>query len=118
MDVQAFHEALDRIWTLVRAANGYVDRQAPWTLRKTDPARMRTVLYVLSEAIRHLGILMLPVVPESAGRMLDQLAVGPEQRTFAFLGPEHALIPGTALPKPEPVFPRHVEAEEGRGGDA
>ena len=118
MDVQAFHEALDRIWTLVRAANGYVDRQAPWTLRKTDPARMRTVLYVLSEAIRHLGILMLPVVPESAGRMLDQLAVGPEQRTFAFLGPEHALVPGTALPKPEPVFPRHVEAEEGRGGGA
>lgn len=120
MDVQAFHEALETIWAVVRAANGYVDRQAPWALRKTDPARMQTVLYVLSETIRHLGLLMLPVVPDSAGRMLDQLAVDAERRTFAALGPNNTLVPGTALPKPEPVFPRHVEAEPapetGKGG--
>ncbi len=62
MDAQAFHEALEAIWVVVRGANGYVDRQAPWALRKTDPDRMGTVLYVLSETIRHLGLLMLPVV--------------------------------------------------------
>ncbi len=118
MDAQAFHEALEAIWTVVRAANGYVDRQAPWALRKTDPARMQTVLYVLMETIRHLGLLMQPVVPESAARMLDQLAVDPEHRTFAFMGADHALVPGTALPKPEPVFPRHVEPEpEAEKGD-
>ncbi len=106
MDIQAFHEVLDRLWTVVRAANGYVDRQAPWALRKADPDRMATVLYVLCEAIRHLAILMQPVTPETAARMLDQLAVDADRRGFACLGPDHALEPGTPLPKPTPVFPR------------
>jgi methionyl-tRNA synthetase len=53
----------------------------------------------------------LSVVPEGAGRMLDQLAVAPEARNFAALGQGGALTPGSLLPKPEPVFPRHVEAE-------
>jgi methionyl-tRNA synthetase len=112
-DNQAFHEALETIWRVVRAANGYVDRQAPWELRKTDPARMATVLYVLAETIRHLAIAMLPFVPDAAGRMLDQLAVPAEKRRFALLGPAGALTPGTALPAPQGVFPRFVEAAEG-----
>jgi len=115
MDGQAFHEALDILWTVVRGANAYVDHQAPWTLRKTDEGRMRTVLYVLAETIRHLAILAQPFMPDSCGRMLDQLAVAPDARSFAFLGPDHALAPGTPLPKPEGVFPRFVD-EEGEGG--
>ncbi|MHC8509439.1 MAG: methionine--tRNA ligase [Rhodospirillales bacterium] len=106
LDVQAFHEALERIWIVVRAANGYVDRQAPWALRKTDPERMRTVLYVLAETVRQLAVLMQPFTPGSAARMLDQLAVGQGARTFAALGPEGRLASGAALPAPVPVFPR------------
>lgn len=113
MDRQAFHEALESIWVIVRAANGYVDHQAPWALRKTDPDRMATVLWVLAEVIRHVAILMQPVVPTSAARMLDQLAVGEEGRTFASLGEAGALKAGTPLPKPQGVFPRYVEEEEG-----
>ena len=109
---QAFHRGLELIWQVVGDANRYVDEQAPWALRKTDPARMNTVLYVLAETIRHLAILTQPVMPDSASRLLDQLAVAPERRSFAALGPEGALVPGTALPKPEPVFPRYVKAEE------
>ena len=115
MDAQAFHEALERIWVVVRAANGYVDRQAPWALRKTDPPRMNMVLYVLAEVIRHLAIVSQPFMPGSAGRMLDQLAVSPERRTFAFLGPEHALVAGIPLPAPKAVFPRYVEEKAGEG---
>jgi methionyl-tRNA synthetase len=111
MDVQAFHEALDRMWAVVRDANAYVDRHAPWALGKTDPERMGTVLYVLAEVIRHLALLAQPFVPDAAGRLLDQLAVSPDHRSFAFLGPDHALVAGTELPKPEGVFPRFVEAE-------
>ncbi len=81
-------------------------------LRKSDPARMRTVLYVLAEAIRHYAILVQPVTPFGAGRILDQLAVSAEARTFANLGRDGALVPGTTLPKPEGVFPRYVEAGE------
>ena len=42
----AFHRALETIWQVVGDANRYVDEQAPWALRKTDPARMGTVLYI------------------------------------------------------------------------
>ena len=108
MDVQAFHEALETVWVLVRAANGYVDRQAPWNLRKDNPVRMGTVLYVLAEAIRHLGVVLQPFMPQAMGRMLDQLAVPAEARNFASLG--RALVSGTTLPAPQGVFPRFVEA--------
>ena len=113
MDVQAFHEALAAIWTVIRACNVYTDRQAPWKLKTEDPERMATVLYVLAEAVRNLAILTLPFMPRSMDRMLDQLAVAEDRRAFAFLGPGHALVPATALPKPEGVFPRLVV--EGQG---
>ena len=105
---QNFHGALIRLWEVVAAANRYVDEQAPWALNKTDPARMGTVLYVLAETIRHLAVLAQPVTPSAAGRILDQLGVDEDARSFATLGPGGALEPGTRLPKPEGVFPRYV----------
>jgi methionyl-tRNA synthetase len=111
---QAFHLALETIWRVVAAANRYVDEQAPWALRRSDPARMRTVLYVLAETLRHLAILTQPFVPDAAAKLLDQLAVPEEQRDFAALAAS-PLRPGTALPRPEGIFPRFVEAEAAAG---
>jgi methionyl-tRNA synthetase len=108
---QAFHRGLEAIWRVVGDANRYVDAQAPWELRKTDPARMATVLYVLADVIRHLAILVQPVMPDAASAMLDQLAVPADRRSFAALGSDHATAPGTELPKPSPIFPRYVEEE-------
>lgn len=107
LDTQAFHEALDRIWTVIRAANAYIDRQAPWTLRKTDAARMATVLYVLAETIRRVAILTQPFMPDASAAILDQVAA--TERGFEAL--DASLKPGTPLPAPKGVFPRH-EAEE------
>lgn len=112
MDVCAFHKALDAIWEVVGDGNRYVDEQAPWTLKKTDPVRMATVLYVLAETIRVLALLVQPFMPESMGKMLDQLAVGAQDRAFDKIGAAHALVSGTSLPAPAGVFPRYVEAEE------
>ncbi|HEY8190547.1 MAG TPA: methionine--tRNA ligase, partial [Micavibrio sp.] len=111
LDRQRFHKALDEIWNVVVAANGYIDAQAPWTLKKTDPARMETVLYALAEVIRCLGLIVQPFVPDSAAKMLDQLAVPADRRGFESLNAEHMLKPGTKLPPPQGVFPRIVEEE-------
>ena len=108
-EVQAFHEALEIIWKIVRAANAFVDHQAPWELRESDPERMATVLYVLAEVIRHLGILCQPYMPDSSARLLDQLEIAADERDFAALGPDNALTAGTVLPKPSGIFPRYVE---------
>ena len=110
MDRQALSEALEEIWSVARAANGYVDRQAPWKLRKTDPARMKTVLYVLCETLRHLAVVMQPFTPGAAESLLDQLAAPAGERDFAHLGAAHALRPGTELPAPSGIFPRFDKA--------
>jgi len=110
---QTFHLALTGIWEVIGDANRYVDAQAPWALRKSDPARMATVLYVLAETIRRLTFYVQPFMPESTGRILDQLAVPVDARDFSSL--ESGLQAGTALPKPAPVFPRFVEEDAAEG---
>lgn len=113
MDAQAFHRALEIIWSVVGDANRYVDEQAPWALKKTDPARMATVLYVLAETIRHLAILTQPFMPAASAAILTQLALGEDRRGFGTLGAGGALVAGTPLPSPQGVFPRYVEPTEG-----
>jgi len=112
IDRQAFHEALRAIWQVVADANRYVDLVAPWALKKTDPARMQEVLAVLCEVIRQVAVLIQPVMPESAAKMLDQLGVGPEQRLFDSIGGKARLGHGHEIDKPVPVFPRYVEEED------
>ena len=105
------HRALETIWEVVGQANRYVDAMAPWALRKSDPARMATVLWALTEVLRHLATLTQPFIPEASGRILDQLAVDPDQRSFAALATGDGLAPGTPLPPPSAVFPRFVDPE-------
>jgi methionyl-tRNA synthetase len=110
-DAQAFHKALDHLWFVIGESNRYIDEQAPWALKKTDPARMETVLYALAEALRHIAILLQPFMPDAMNKMLDQLAVPVHERNFAALTQDHALKSGTHLPAPQGIFPRYVEPE-------
>lgn len=112
LSVQSFNKALDVIWGVVHAANSYIDEQAPWKLKKTDPERMATVLYVLAETIRHLGLVTQAFMPESSAKILDQLVVPEDARGLDCLTEDYALKPGTELPKPSGVFPRIVEEEQ------
>jgi methionyl-tRNA synthetase len=109
MREQAIHNALAAIWQVVADANRYFAAQEPWALRKADPERMATVLYVTAEVVRQVAILVQPVMPASAGRLLDLLSVSADARSFASLGERGRLAAGHALPAPEPVFPRYVE---------
>ncbi|AVO44931.1 methionine--tRNA ligase [Phreatobacter cathodiphilus] len=109
MASQQIHRWLEAVWAVVGEANRYFAGQAPWALRKTDPARMETVLYVTAEVIRQAAILAAPAIPLGAPKLLDLLAVPEDARDFAALGTR--LKPGTALPAPAGVFPRYVEPE-------
>ncbi|WP_029039921.1 methionine--tRNA ligase [Cucumibacter marinus] len=111
MDRQHVHDAVAAIWDVVADANRYFAGKEPWALKKTDPARMQTVLYVTAEAIRRLAIPALAIVPDSAGRILDFLGVAEGARTIAHVSDEAKLVPGTALPTPEPVF-RRLEKDD------
>lgn len=102
---QSLHKMLEAIWAVISEANRYIDGEQPWALKKTDPARMKTVLYVLTEVLRHVGILTSPFMPVACAALLDQLSISPEDRTIEALI-QKRLTPGTSLPQPSGLFPR------------
>jgi len=105
----ALTEALEEVWKVIRASNAYIDRQAPWALRKTDAARMADVLRVLADVLRAIATMLQPYMPGSMDAMLTQLGVAPDERSFAALAT--ALPGGRTLPPPQGVFPRYVAPE-------
>jgi methionyl-tRNA synthetase len=111
MERQALHRMLEAVWAVVADANRYFAGEAPWALKKTDPERMATVLYVTAELLRQFGILVQPFMPASAEKLLDQLGLGGDARSFDRLGAAGRLKPGTPLGQLQPVFPRYVEPE-------
>ena len=113
LDDMAIHRAIEATWSVVSEANKYFAAQEPWALKKTDPKRMETVLYVTAEVIRQVGVLALAVIPESANKLLDLFGLPEDQRNFAALGKAGRLKPGIEINKPSPVFPRFVEETEG-----
>jgi methionyl-tRNA synthetase len=93
----------------VFACNQYIDVQAPWALRKTDPDRMNAVLATLVEAIRMLAVAIQPVIPAGAGRLLDQLGIPKAERSWSALADAEAygrLAAAGTLAPPQPIFPR------------
>jgi methionyl-tRNA synthetase len=94
----------------VFACNQYIDAQAPWALRKTDPERMTAVLATLYVAIRDLAVAIRPIIPASADKLLDMMGIAEGERSFAALndGESHARLAasGFRLETPTPIFPR------------
>jgi methionyl-tRNA synthetase len=101
----------------VFACNAYIDEQAPWALKKTDPERMQTVLATLYICIVILAVAIRPVIPASADKLLDSMGVDPQLRTFeAIQGHWYSPLAesGFRLEAPQPLFPRlELPEEEG-----
>ncbi len=91
-DDLALSRGVEAWMTGVFACNQYIDAQAPWALRKTDPERMNAVLRTLLRAIRRLATTILPVIPTSAGKLLLQLPSEDDE--------DYRIAP------PTPIFPR------------
>jgi methionyl-tRNA synthetase len=111
----ALHTILNDIWALIGDTNRYFASEEPWKLKKSDPARMNTVLYVTAEALRQFAILTQPFTPNASAALLDLLAIPLTARDFAHLGAGHRLVSGTSLPAPSGIFPRFVEPEAAGG---
>ena len=106
----AFSDGLEAWMRAVFACNQYVDEQAPWTLRKTDPARMEAVLMTLFQVVRDLAIAVRPVVPTSIDKLLNQMGVATDARGYDALVDAEWFTTlaagGFKVEKPEGVFPR------------
>ncbi|KQM13059.1 methionine--tRNA ligase [Novosphingobium sp. Leaf2] len=111
-----FSNGLEAWMRAVFACNQYVDEQAPWALRKTDPARMETVLITLFRAVRDLALAVRPVVPTAMDKLLDQMGQPADKRDFSALSDrawyEALVSSGFRVEQPVGVFPR-LEMPEG-----
>ncbi|WP_137870605.1 methionine--tRNA ligase [Sphingopyxis sp. 2PD] len=114
----AFSVGIEEWLRAVFACNQYVDTQAPWALRKTDPDRMRAVLMTLFQVVRTLAIAIRPVVPTAADMLLDQMGIAEDARNFAALNDGDWFVKltesGFSLGQPTPLFPR-LDVPEGEG---
>lgn len=113
----AMSQALESWMQAVFACNAYIDAQAPWALKKTDPERMETVLATLFICIAQLAVAVLPVMPSSAKKLLDQMGIPENVRSFAGIQ-SHWYSPlaesGFTLEQPQGLFPRlELPVEEG-----
>ncbi|MDB5686426.1 MAG: methionyl-tRNA synthetase [Rhizorhabdus sp.] len=106
----AFSIGIEAWMRAVFACNQYIVVQEPWKLAKSDPDRMKTVLGVLFTAIRDLAIAIQPIIPASAGKLLDQMGIPADERSFAALQDsfwyDRLRASGFRLAQPVPLFPR------------
>ncbi len=72
-----FQNGLNEVWSLVRRANKYIDETLPWTLAKDESKfeELSSVMYHLYEAIRIIGIMVSPVMPDASDIILKELNV-------------------------------------------
>ncbi len=107
--VLALSQGIEHWMEAVFACNAYIDTQAPWALRKTDPKRMETVLATLYICIAQLAVAIQPITPEAAQKLLDLMGLAPEFRTYLGMK-EHWYSPlaesDFRLSVPTPIFPR------------
>ena len=113
MEAFAFHEALDAAFAVVREANAFIVKTAPWTLAK-DPAqkaRLGSVLWAAAESLRVLAALLWPAMPDACEGLWSRLGI-PEplgSRPLDAVARWGGLEPGTRTTKGEALFPRVVD---------
>ncbi|MFK7967593.1 MAG: methionine--tRNA ligase [Rickettsiaceae bacterium] len=106
MENYNINAVLDNIIYVTEQSNIYIDQEAPWALKNSDPQKMNKVLYRIVETLRYIAILMQPFTPDSATKMLNQLSISETNRNIMHLTQEFAIIPSSKIIQPLPIFPR------------
>ncbi len=107
----ALHTYLNDVFKIIGDANRYFAASEPWALRKNNPERFASVMWMTAEALRHFAILLQPVIPEACAKLLDLLGVDKNARNFSNLE-SSPLKGGETLPAPVALFPRYEAPAE------
>ena len=115
MNALQFSAALTEIWKLIGECNRYIDLTTPWILAKNeaDRPRLGTVLYVLLECARIVGVLIAPTMPRTPERIFAQIGVTDDElKTWESIKTFGGVKPGSTVHKGEALFPRIDVAKE------
>ncbi|MBD3361047.1 methionine--tRNA ligase [Candidatus Peregrinibacteria bacterium] len=100
--------ACEIIIDIVDLGNKYIDEKKPWIMAKEDDEELSEVLYNLLELLRFVVILLLPILPETADKVAEQIGIKVEGLSFGDLK-WGGLKKGTLIEKGEALFPRLEE---------
>lgn len=106
MDSYHNADACEAVISLAKRCNKYIDETAPWALAKdeTKKAYLQNVLYNLLECIRLLGVMLTPIIPESAESISKQ--IGTDNRELSF-----GAVKEYSVGEAKPLFAR-LDAEK------
>lgn len=95
-------DAMDEIWNIVHRSNKYIDETMPWVLAKDESSkdRLATVLYNLLESIRHIAVMLKPMMPQTSELILSSINTDLDswESTAKFGGLETGIKVGEAKP--------------------
>ena len=103
-----FREAQKEAMNLARIGNKYIADSEPWKVVKTDPERVKTIIYISLQLTANLAIAFEPFLPFSSERLRTMIDM--PEFSWEDLGKTDLLAPGKRLPKPELLFTK-VEDE-------
>lgn len=105
-------KAIEAVRKLISLADGYVDTNKPWELAKSDQEKLTKVIYNLLEVLRHLGIMLAPIMPDCSIKILTALGRADIAGSdFNDLKKWGGMAQGDKVAKAEQLFPRLVKAE-------
>ncbi len=103
-----FRDAQKEAMNLARIGNKYIADSEPWKVVKTDPERVKTIIYISLQLTANLAIAFEPFLPFSSKKLREMTAM--ESFSWEQLGSSDLLPAGKKLPKPSLLFSK-VEDE-------
>ena len=79
MNKQDLNEYIKSVVRFSFDANKYFNDSEPWSLKKTNPDRMKTILFTIVQQIKNISILLNPIIPNSTSKVLDMINVSSEK---------------------------------------
>jgi methionyl-tRNA synthetase len=110
METYRFDRALEALWKYVAHCDQLISDRAPWTLAKQgDTQAVNDLLYHLAESLRHIAVMLWPLLPETAEKIFSQLGLAVEEELAKPLDELQQwvdLTVGNKINKGEALFPR------------
>ena len=78
MNNQNLNEYIKMVVNFSFDANKYFNDSEPWVLKKTDPERMKTILFTIIQQIKNISILLNPIIPQATNKIFSVINISSE----------------------------------------
>ncbi len=110
MEMWRFDRALESVWKFVSYCDQMISDKQPWAMMKVGKEiEVKNMLHDLAEGLRHIAVMIWPIMPETAEKIFSQLGMNVSAelaKPLSELQNWVQLMVGNKISKPEQLFPR------------